>query len=295
MWRRILLAGIGLVTLAGIAGYGYLSVTSPRTRTYRPPNDDIAIPTDAASIAHGKHLAEAVAICTFCHGDNLAGTLAFEDPVLGKAYTANLTKGRGGIGQRYSKADWIRSIRYGVRPDGTGILFMASYYYNNLTDADLGAIIAYAMSVPPVDNERNRVEMSLSTRLLIDAGVIGGMVQAEQIDFTAKRPPPPADPGAYIVSVAGCTFCHGPALTGAMGPETGAPPTPDLTVGGKLKDWSRADFAKALRTGVTPDGHTIPPQYMPWPGYRNMSDDDLRSVWDYLRSLPPARPTQAAR
>jgi hypothetical protein len=27
---------------------------------------------------------------------------------------------------------------------------------------------------------------------------------------------------------------------------------------------------------------------MPWLGYRNMTDDELRSIWQYLRSLPSA-------
>jgi mono/diheme cytochrome c family protein len=88
------------------------------------------------------------------------------------------------------------------------------------------------------------------------------------------------------VALGGCTFCHGPRLTGGQGPEPGAPGGPDLTAGGPLSGWSLADFTETMRTGVNPAGHLIEPKYMPWLGYRNMTDDELRSVWLYLRTLP---------
>ena len=229
-----------------------------------------------------------MAVCTICHGDNLGGKLAFEDAFLGRGYTANLTSGLGGVGRYYSKADWVRSIRYGVRPDGRGIIFMPSDYFNRISDAELGAIIAYLRSLPPVDNERTAVEINFAARLMIDLGMFGDVVRAARIDFRAQRPKPTADPGAYLVALGGCTFCHGPQLTGGQGPEPGAPGGPDLTPGGPLSRWSLADFITAIRLGLTPEGHAIQPKYMPWLGYRNMTDDELRSIWRYLRSLPSA-------
>ncbi len=278
---------LGVVLLA-LGGIFALEMRSPRNRTYSPPEDDIAIPSDAASIARGKHLVEAVAVCTICHGDNLGGKLAFEDAFLGRGYTANLTSGRGGVGRTYSNADWIRSIRYGVRPDGRGIIFMPSDYFNQISDADLGAMIAYLQSLPPVDNDRTAVEINFTARLMIDLGVFGDVVRAARIDFRARRPPPTAGPGAYLVAVGGCTFCHGPQLTGGQGPEPGAPGGPDLTSGRPLSSWSLADFLATMRLGLNPEGHQIQPKYMPWLGYRNTTDDELRSIWRYLRSLPSA-------
>lgn len=281
------------VVLLALAGILALETRSPRNRTYRPPDDAVAVPTDAASLARGKHLVEAVAVCTICHGENLGGKLAFEDAFLGRGYTANLTSGRGGVGRTYSNADWIRSIRYGVRPDGRGIIFMPSDYFNRISDADLGAMIAYLRSLPPVDNEQTAVEINLPARFLIDLGVFGDVVRAARIDFRAPRPAPPSDPGAYLIALGGCTFCHGPRLTGGQGPEPGAPGGPDLTSSGPLSRWSFEDFVKTIRFGLTPEGHAIAPKYMPWLGYRNMTDDELRSIWLYLRSLPSATGVQA--
>jgi mono/diheme cytochrome c family protein len=274
------------VTLLGAALILVVEINSPRNRTYRPPEDKIVVPTDAASIARGQHLVEAVAVCTICHGDDLGGKLAFEDAFLGRGYTANLTSGRGGVGQTYSDADWIRSIRYGVRPDGRGIIFMPSDYFNRISDADLGAIIAYLRGLRPVDNERTAVEINLPARILIDLGVFGDVVRAARIDFHASRLAPPSDPGAYLVALGGCTFCHGPHLTGGQGPEPGAPGGPDLTSTGPLSRWSLAEFVATMRTGITPEGHAIAPKYMPWLGYRHMTDEELRSVWLYLRAFP---------
>jgi mono/diheme cytochrome c family protein len=281
------------VVVLGLAVVALLVMGSPRTRTYRPPEDDIPIPTDAASLARGRHLVEAVAVCTICHGDNLGGKLAFADAFLGRGYTANLTSGRGGVGRRYSNADWVRSIRYGVRPDGRGIIFMPSDYFNQISDADLGAMIAYLKSLPPIDNDRTAVEINFTARLMIDLGIFGDVVRAARIDFRARRPPPNADPGAYLVAVGGCTFCHGPQLTGGQGPEPGAPGGPDLTPGGPLSHWSPADFLATMRLGVNPEGHPIQPKYMPWLGYRNMTEDELGSIWRYLRSLPSATAARA--
>ena len=284
--------GLALIVVASVF---LLAHGSPRNRIYRPPEDHIPIPADAGSIARGKHLVEAVAVCTICHADNLGGKLAFEDNFLGRGYTANLTSGRGGVGRTYSTADWVRSIRYGVRPDARGIIFMPSDYFNRISDADLGAMIAYLKSLLPVDNERTAVEINPAARLMIDLGMFGDVIRAARIDFHAPRPPPPSDPGAYLVTLGGCTFCHGPHLTGGQGPEPGAPTGPDLTASGPLSRWSLLDFVATMRNGVDPAGHPIEPKYMPWLGYRNMTDDELRSIWLYLRSLPSAPGATAAR
>jgi mono/diheme cytochrome c family protein len=236
-------------------------------------------------MSRGKHLVDAVAVCIICHGENLGGRLAFQDKFLGRGYTSNLTRGRGGVGGTYTDADWIRSIRYGVRPDGLGIPFMPSDYYNKLTDEDTGAIIAYLKSLPPIDNERTGVEINLPARLLIDLGLFGDLVRSANIDFRAARPGPRKE-GEYLVEIGGCTFCHGARLTGGQGPEPGAPGGSDLTARGPLVGWSLSDFTRLMRNGTNPQGHVINPKFMPWLGYRNMTDAELEAIWLYLRSLP---------
>src|SRR5262249_55910936 len=156
-----------------------------------------------------KHVVEAIAVCPICHGDDLGGTLAFSDAFLGQGYTPNLTAGRGGIARHYTDADWVRAIRRGVGRNGRGLIFMPVDHYYHLTDEDLGAVIAYLKSLPPVDNERTALQLNPLARLLIDLGIFGDVVRTARIEHTAPRPPRPADDGAYLIAVAGCTFCHG--------------------------------------------------------------------------------------
>jgi mono/diheme cytochrome c family protein len=274
-----------LLLCAGLVALFWRLTTSPRHRLYYPPEDHVAIRTDQASLARGKHLAEAVAVCTICHGLNLGGQLAFEDSFLGRGYTSNLTSGRGGVGGIYSDADWIRSIRYGVRPDRHGSPFMPSDYFNRISDDDLGSMVAYLKTLPPVDNERTRVEINLLPRLLIDLGVFGDLVRAARIDFRRARPYQPGSEGEYLVAVGGCTFCHGANLAGGQGPEPGAPSGTNLTASGPLSRWSLSDFKNTIRRGINPEGHAINPKYMPWLAYRNMTDGELEAIWLYLRSF----------
>jgi len=46
------------------------------------------------------------------------------------------------------------------------------------------------------------------------------------------------------------------------------------------------EFKRALRTGHDPDDPGEILQVMPWPVYGNMTDRDLRAVYEYLRSIP---------
>jgi hypothetical protein len=50
--------------------------------------------------------------------------------------------------------------------------------------------------------------------------------------------------------------------------------------------WTQADFVKAMRSGIRPDGRILSAA-MPWPYMRLMTDDELSALWVYLRSLPP--------
>lgn len=61
--------------------------------------------------------------------------------------------------------------------------------------------------------------------------------------------------------------------------------TPDENTG--IGSWSEETFVKALRTGkhMGVSRPILPP--MPWDSFRNFSDEDLKSMYAYLRSIPP--------
>ena len=82
--------------------------------------------------------------------DNVAAASLFFNHTL---HAANLTRGRGGIGATYSDEDWVRVLLHGVRKDGRSVVFMPSHDFR-FTRRDMGDIIAYFRSVPPVEAAR---------------------------------------------------------------------------------------------------------------------------------------------
>jgi mono/diheme cytochrome c family protein len=91
------------------------------------------------------------------------------------------------------------------------------------------------------------------------------------------------------------------AFSGPWGVSYAANLTPDQNTG--LGIWTEEMFVKALRTGkhMGVSRPIMPP--MPWPAFRNATDDDLKAIYAYLRTLKPVTnhvpeyqpPVEAAR
>ena len=88
-----------------------------------------------------------------------------------------------------------------------------------------------------------------------------------------------------------CTGCHGDTLSGGKIPGTPPdwPPALNLTPypGSSTDVWSQAEFIRTLRTGITPRGNQLDTRYMPWKVLGQMTDDELKALWLFLRSAPP--------
>ncbi|HEX7117913.1 MAG TPA: cytochrome c [Longimicrobiales bacterium] len=283
-------AGIGLLGVAGAGVYGISAVQIGRT--YRITPVAIAVPDDSAGRARGRHVAVAIAKCVDCHATDLGGKVLIDDPGFGRFPATNLTSGEGGIGAAYTDEDLVRAIRHGVRPDGTPLVFMPSHELYHLSDADLGALIAYLRSVPPVDRTLPERRIGPVARMLFVAGRLDVLLPAAMIDHDAPRsaPAPPAptpEYGAYLALAGGCIGCHGTGLSGGPIPGTPPdfPPATNLTPAG-IGEWTEQDFFTALREGRRPDGSAIDPR-MPWPYTAQMTDDEIRALWRFLRSVPP--------
>ena len=266
----------------------YLISNSRLNQSYTVPQHSITVPSDTNAIAYGERLSR-MRGCTDCHGEDLSGHLMIDDPMVAKLYTSNLTPGKGGIGRTYTDVDWERSIRHGIKPDGKPLLFMPVQEFFHISDNDLGALIAYLKSLPPVDNEQPSNKVGPVGRILYITGKLP-LIPAEQIDHTAKHPATPTpgvtvDYGKYLA--AACMGCHGPDFSGGhipgMPPDW--PPAANLTPSGNLKNWSEHDFIQAFRTGTKPNGEAFS-QYMPYQTLNAMTDEELKAVWVFLKSLP---------
>jgi mono/diheme cytochrome c family protein len=291
-WIGIVLGGlVGLLLIAAVALY---TIGSGRiNKTYTIAAETIAVPTDQAGIERGQHLVVAINKCVDCHGENLGGTVFLDvaAPPLFRAVAPNLTRGQGVVGGQLSDADFARAIRHGVGPDGRPLVVMPSEDYMSMSDADVGAVIGYIRSLPPVDSQLPTTEIRPLGRILLGAGQLPPFA-AETIDHAAPResaPPAGVTPeyGRYLAMTGGCTGCHGMGLSGGAipGMPPDAPHPRNITPTG-IGSWSDEDFFHALREGKRPDGSEIDP-FMPWQATRLMSDDEIRALLAYLRTVPP--------
>ncbi|HEX7072269.1 MAG TPA: c-type cytochrome [Rhodothermales bacterium] len=280
---------VGLVILAIGAVY---AITEWRfARDFEVDVPPISVVADSASIAHGAHLA-LIRGCVDCHGDRMEGTVIIDDPLLGRIAGSNLTPGEGGVAGRYrTAADWVRAIRHGVAPDGRPLLLMPAHEFQHLSDSDVASLIAYFQALPPVDHHPPGLVVRPLGRLLYVIGELP-LIPAEIIDHDAAPRPAPAaaatrEFGAYLAT--GCSGCHGTGFSGGRAP--GVPPgfpdasnlTPHPT---GLASWTRDDFARALRTGIRPDGRELNP-WMPWRLTAHMTDVEIDALWAFFESLPP--------
>ena len=102
--------------------------------------------------------------------------------------------------------------------------------------------------------------------------------------------------GEYLVRAGGCFSCHtaaggqklagGRALATPFGTFYSPNITPDPQTG--IGRWTDAQFVRALREGVRPDGANYFPVF-PYPSFTGITDDDALAIKAYLFSRPPVR------
>lgn len=251
----------------------------------------VALPTDAASIERGRYLYMSRG-CTECHGVDGAGKDVVNDGKGMHVRAPNITPGPGTVVANYSVTDWVRTLRHGVKPDGRPAIVMPSEDYARLTDADLGAMVAYLRQMPAAQGAGAVLELPPLVKTLYAAGVMHDA--AEIIDHTLppSTPVPEAvtpEHGAYVIN--SCIGCHGARLSGGKIP--GAPPewpaAANLTPGDgtAMTHYPTAEsFATMLKTGKRPDGTEVS-KVMPFLALKEMNDTDVRAMYAHLKTLPP--------
>ena len=283
------IVGLVFVVLAAV----YVVSNQRMSRTYDVDAVALTIPADSASVAYGQHVAE-IRGCTDCHRPDLGGRTFIDAMPMARLTASNLTSGQNGVAGGYTDADWVRAIRDGIRPDGRPLLFMPSYEYRAMGPEDLGSLIGWIKSMPPVDTDPVEQQVGPLGRVLYVTGQLP-LVAAEMIDhgdrtFTQPEAGVTVEYGGYLAT--SCLGCHGEGFSG--GPIPGVPPdwpeagnlTPDPETG--LGSWTEEDFMSFFEDGTRPDGREVDPQYMPWPIGAAMTQEERQALWTFLRSLPPA-------
>lgn len=99
--------------------------------------------------------------------------------------------------------------------------------------------------------------------------------------------------GEYLVKAGDCIACHTPdgaePFSGGLPLKTpfGTYYSPNLTPDKKtgIGNWNEAQFVRALKHGIAPDGSYYFPVF-PYIYYNKISDKDAKDIWAYFQSIP---------
>jgi mono/diheme cytochrome c family protein len=139
----------------------------------------------------------------------------------------------------------------------------------------------------------------------IAKAVTASIPQPDPATFSSPEQAALVARGRYLFTVASCAFCHGNNGSGgskiswaAFGTLWTRNISSSLVTG--IGAWSDAEMARAIRSGITPDGRILHWQGMIWDHASNWDEEDLRALIAYLhtlppvtRDIPPARPPAA--
>jgi mono/diheme cytochrome c family protein len=279
-----------VVVVSVLAGFVWQKSSSMMTKTYRMPVEHVTVMSDSTTLERGHHLATAISKCVECHGENFGGKVFIDDPGLGQVIASNLTKGTGGVGNKYTDDQLATTIRHGIKIDGTSALVMPSPEFQALTDDDVAAIVAYVRSFPPVNNALPKSQLRPVGRTLAVIGQLPIFVAEAISPDRPHEKTQVADTslhyGTYLANVGGCTGCHGPGLSGGKIPGTPPawPAAANITPSG-IGRYSDDQVRTVLTTGTRPDGTHVN-DVMPWKATRMMTADEITATIKYLRSVP---------
>ncbi len=265
----------------------------------------------ADTIARGAYLARA-GDCQACHtargGIPFAGGRAIRTP-FGTIHAPNITPDKEtGIGS-WSADDFWRALHNGKGKDGK-LLYPAFPYpnYTKVTRADSDALHAYFMSLPPVRqaNKEPDLRFPFNQRLLLVAWralYFRPGIYVEQAQQNAEW-----NRGAYLVQGLGhCSACHTPRnilgatadkrdLSGGMIPMLdwyAASLTGESEAG--LGNWEVQHLVDLMKTGISARGVVSGPMSeVVRESLQHLSDQDLRAMAVYLKSLPQGTPDAGA-
>jgi mono/diheme cytochrome c family protein len=251
--------------------------------------------------ARGRYLVKGILGCETCHspkdwsqhgapviaGMDLVGQVLPLPTFPGTMVAPNLTPDPETGSSNWTDDQIARAIREGIKHDDTTLFPMMPYVeYRHLSDEDLASVVVYLRSLAPVRNPLPRSTVNFPVKYL---------VRSAPEPVTEPVPAPASDPvsrGRYLVSL-GCG-CHnageklgyigGDHLAGPWGDVTSANLTPDPS---GINYYSEAGFISVIRTGYV--GARKLNSIMPFGQFKNLTDDDLKAIFAYLRTMPPGK------
>src|SRR5688572_20518029 len=300
-----------VLTIIAISGCGSESITTPSTFA-----TDSQAQAQAAGLSHGEYVAR-LGNCVACHsvpeGAPLAGGLKMAVPMLGNIYATNITPDpTNGIGQ-YSFEEFDRVMRTGVARDGHR-LYPAMPYpsYAKMSEQDMRALFTFLMEEVEPANAPNIPSEITGIKSQRWPLAVWNMVTVDDDPYEPDTDQSDQwNRGAYIIQGLGhCGACHTPRglLLQEKGLDEG---DNDFLSGAPLDHWTASSLNGDPNSGLgrweTPDiveflkeGHN---RFGTAFGTmvevinnstKHMSDTDLQSMAEYLKSLPAVNESNAS-
>jgi mono/diheme cytochrome c family protein len=301
----VVLCLVTVLAVAITATIGWRPFIGPRAR----PLTNRTFQSTPERLVRGKYLVEHEAACVDCHSphdwtqhnspippgmEGAGQDFRLLKGLPGDVYAPNITPDPETGAGNWSDDALARAIREGIGHDGRALFPMMPYEaYRHLPDEDLASIIVFLRSLPPVRNPLPTTKIIFPVKYLIRSvpEPITEPISMPDISDQVKR-------GAFLVMIAGCKDCHTPMDHGA--------PLPNMEMsGGQIFEgpWGRvatanltpdpsgipyydeALFLQTLRTGYVKARSLSP--IMPWAQYSGMTDDDLKAIFAYIKTLKP--------
>ncbi len=302
------LTGIVLLLIIGISlTIGWRPFLGPKAR----PLTARAFESTPQRLVRGHYLATAVSGCSYCHSEHdwntsdrpiLPGREGVGEPIPfaglpGRVVAPNLTPDAQTGAGSWTDDQLARAVREGIGHDGRALFPLMPYpRFRSMADEDLASIIVYLRSLPPVPHELPATEIIFPVKYLI---------RNAPEPLTATVPQPNSSDrvawGQYLVTIAGCEDCHTPqdahgqeisGMSFSGGnvleePGAKAAATNLTTDASGISYYDETTFLKAMRTGYVGARKLSPA--MPYAFYGNMTDDDLKAIFAYLRTVKPVK------
>ena len=308
-WKFLSATLLILILLLAVAitlTIGWRPFLGSRTR----PLTNRSFQSTPERLARGRYLAGAVTGCIFCHSPHdwqapgapviesklAAGDIFPAEGLPGIVIAPNLTPDPETGAGNWSDDQLARAIREGIGHDGRALFPLMPYEnFRFLPDEDLASIVVYLRSLPTVRNPLPKTEIIFPVKYLIRS-----VPQPLTMPVPAENSTDPVARGQQLVRISSCGHCHTPSergqrnsaldlaggfeMKGPFGTVTTANITPDPT---GISYYTEATFIQAIRTGKVGARQLNP--IMPWGMLRDMTDEDLKAMFAYLRTLKPVR------
>ncbi len=268
------------------------------------PLTDIKFESTTQRLKQGEYLANGILMCFTCHSPRnwdapgfppiedkkgSGGTIVNQDSS-GIAIAPNITPDKETGAGTWTDDMLARAIREGVGHDGRALSWQMPYnMFRKISDEDLASVIVYLRSLPAIHNVVPPTKLSAEERSITEKSIWPITEPVLTPDFSD-----PVKRGMYLVNLGECVGCHtshsdyNPGLFGGgnFAPRyQHAAFTANITIDPSGIAYGPEGFIFTLRTGK---GGTLSP-VMPWISFKNMTDDDLKAIYAYLRTLPPSK------